>query len=322
MKKSYILAFAMSFFMLQAIAQAVPAPEENIPFLVTFGNKADISYGDDDFTQIFFFVIPKTHTQPIYLRVFDPDVGGKHDELNGSADTRTSFSIYGGKGCITNKDAQATDPVGNYRSGTLLKTKTFGEDSKYDNDWYSFGPLNPTEGELEEKFGGYVFKMIAQGTSGNDGNLYRYFMSTQEDENRSVEGGNAFTFEYCFRLHKGSEQVSHIYPYVDDKVISVRQSNFDWDDDGIIRIVSAARKGEKAYCLGDKKWASSSHKIYEEEKGKSLDVQFVKKEGSNSENNNIVFFITNQYGELLPFYTIPIGGVPVYKFKIKSRQRP
>jgi hypothetical protein len=320
MNKTYFLTFTFSLLMLRTFAQAVPAPEENIPFLVTFGNKAETSFGDDDFTQIFFFVIPKTHTAPIYLRVFDPDVGGKHDEMNSSADTKTTFSIYGGKGCISEKDAQATDPIGNYRSGTLLKTKTFGEDSKYDNDWYTFGPLNPSEGELEEKFGGYVFKMIAQGISGNDGNLYRYFMSTLENDNRPVEGGNAFTFEYCFRLHKGSDQISHIYPYVDDKVISVRQSNFDWDDDGIIRIVSASRKGEKAYCLGDKKWASSSHKIYPEEKGKSLDIQFVKKEGSSSENNNVVFFITNQYGELLPFYTIPIGGVPVYKYKIKTRQ--
>ena len=306
------------FFAGLTFAQPVPALEENIPFLVTFGNKADKSFGDDDFTQIFFFVVPKSHVQPIYLRVFDPDVGGQHDEMNSSADTKTTFSIYGGIGCITNKDARETDPVGNYKSGTLIKTKTFGADEQYDNTWFTFGPINPTEGELEEKYGGYVFKVIAQGISGNDGNLYRYFMSTLPDENKQVEGGNAFTFEYCFRLHKGSDQISHIYPYIDDAVISVRQSNFDWDDDGIIRIISVARKGEKAYCLGDKKWASSSHKIFPAEKGKSLDIQFVKKEGSTSENNNVVFYITNQYGEMLPFYTIPIGGVPVYKYTIKG----
>lgn len=319
--KNVLLLLVIGLWNFTLFGQPVPATEENIPFLVTFGNKAETSFGDDDFTQIFFFVIPKTHTQPIYLRVFDPDVGGQHDEMNGSADTKTTFSIYGGKGCISNKDARATNPVGEYKSGTLLKTKTFGVDNKYDNDWYTFGPLNPSEGELEERYGGYVFKMIAQGITGNDGNLYRYFMSTLENDNRSVEGGNAFTFEYCFRLHDGSSQVSHIYPYIDDKVISVRQSNFDWDNDGVIRVVSVARKGEKMYSLGDDKWASSSHKIYEAEKGKSLDVQFVKNPGSQSKNNNIVFFITNQYGEMLPFYTIPIGGIPVYKYQIKSREK-
>jgi hypothetical protein len=30
----------------------------------------------------------------------------------------------------------------------------------------------------------------------------------------------------------------------------------------------------------------------------------------------MVFYITNQYGELMPFYTVPIGGVPKYKYKI------
>ncbi len=317
----YLLATAISLLAFSLSAQSVPAAEENIPFLVTFGNKAEKSYGDDDFTQTFFFVVPQSHAQPIYIRVFDPNIGGKHDELNSSSDTKTSFTVYGGKGCISEKDARSTNPEGNFKSGTMLKTKTFDSDSKYDDTWYTFGPINPSEGELQTKYGGYVFKVIAQGTTGNDGNLYRYYLSTLADQNRSVEGGNAFTFEYCFRLHKSGNQISHIYPYIDDKVVSVRQSNFDWDDDGVIRIVSSARKGEKATCYGDNKWATSSHKIYESEKGKSLDIQFVKKAGSVSENNNVVFYITNQYGEMLPFYTIPIGGVPVYQFKINKREK-
>ncbi len=302
--------------------QPVPAAEENIPFLVTFGKNASTDFGDDDFTQVFFFVIPKTQIKPIYIRVFDPDIGGTNDEMNGGADTKTIFSVYGGYGCITDKDARSTSPTGNYKSGNLLKVKTFGEDSKYDNDWYTFGPFNPSEGELEPKYGGYVFKVIAQGISGNDGNLYRYYMSSTPDANRPVEGGNAFTFEYCFRLHASSSQVSHIYPYIDEAVISLKQSNFDWDDDGKIKIVSVAKKGTYAYASGDNKWASSSHKIDDAEKGKSLDIQFHKKDGTNSPNNNVVFYITNQYGEMLPFYTIPIGGVPVYnvKFNVKPKK--
>jgi len=61
----------------EAYTQSVPAKEENIPYLVTFGNKAETSYGDDDFTQVFFFSIPKYHKKPIYLRIYDPDVGGE-----------------------------------------------------------------------------------------------------------------------------------------------------------------------------------------------------------------------------------------------------
>lgn len=319
--RNIVLGITLSIFPLIVWAQPVPAAEENIPFLVTFGNKSNTDFGDDDFAQTFFFVIPKTQIKPIYIRIFDPEIGGKHDELNGAADTKTTFSVYGGKGCITNKDSRSTSPTGNFKSGNLLKLKTFGFETKYDNEWYTFGPFNPNEGELEEKYGGYVFKVIAEGISGNDGNLYRYFLSGSADENRQIEGGNSFTFEYSFRLHGSSSQVSHIYPYIDEAVIAVKQSNFDWDSDGNIKIISVAKKGEFAEASGDNQWASSSHKIVDEEKGKSLDIQFIKKPGSNSPNNNVVFYITNQYGEMLPFYTIPIGGVPVYKPKINSKPK-
>jgi hypothetical protein len=315
------LASILVVFPFFGFAQAVPAAEENIPFIVTFGNKSTTDFGDDDFAQIFFFVIPKTQLKPIYIRVFDPEIGGEHDEMNGVTDTKTTFSIYGGKGCITDKEARSTSPTGNFKSGTMLKIKTFDQDSKYDNDWYTFGPFNPNEGELEEKYGGFVFKVIAQGISGNDGNLYRYFMSSSPDDNRAVEGGNAFTFEYCFRMHENSSQISHIYPYIDEDVISIKQSNFDWDNDGKIKIVSVAKKGTYAFASDDNKWASSSHQIAEAEKGKSLDIQFIKKSGSVSQNNNVVFYITNQYGEMMPSFTIPIGGVPIYKLKIKAKPK-
>ncbi|MCK4751031.1 MAG: hypothetical protein KAT15_28425, partial [Bacteroidales bacterium] len=54
-------------------SQPAPAEEENIPHLVTFGGQAEKSWGDDDFCQIFFLKVPTSQTEPIYLRVFDPD---------------------------------------------------------------------------------------------------------------------------------------------------------------------------------------------------------------------------------------------------------
>ncbi|MFH2142049.1 MAG: hypothetical protein ABIJ97_06490, partial [Bacteroidota bacterium] len=52
--------------------QPIPAKEENIPFLVTFGGQSDKSWGDDDFCQTIFFVIPENYKNPFYIRVFDP----------------------------------------------------------------------------------------------------------------------------------------------------------------------------------------------------------------------------------------------------------
>ena len=301
-------------------SQPVPAGDENIPYLMTFGKNAETSWGDDDFSQTFFFLIPESFKEPIFIRVYDPDTGGEIDELNGTFNTKTTYSVYGGKSCYTDKDAQETDPKGNYKSGNLLATKTFGVNPRYDKNYYTFGPFNPTEGEYVAKFGGYFFKIIAEGVMGDDGNLYRYFLSTKYDQNKAVEGGNALAFEYSFRMHDDPNEVSHIYPFVDDRTITVRLSNFDWDGDGFIRTVSVARKGQLSKISYDDKWIQDEFKIFDEEKNTSLDIQFIKKKNPPVKNNNVVVNVRNQYNELLPFYVIPIGGVPKYKYNIAVKR--
>jgi hypothetical protein len=305
----------------KTVAQPVPAGDENIPYLMTFGNKAESSWGDDDFSQTFFFLIPETFKEPIFIRVFDPEIGGDVDEQNGEWDSRISFEIYGGTGSYTNKDAQETDPKGNYKSGNLLASKTFGVNPRYDNNWYTFGPFNPSEGEYVAKFSSYIIKIIAEGIDGNDGNLYRYFLSTSHSDNRPVEGGNAFAYEYSFRMHDDPNQISHIYPYVDDRTISVKLSNFDWDMDGFIRTVSVARRGQMSKISADDNWIEDEFKIFDEEKNTSLDIQFIKKKNPPVRNNNVVVNVRNQYNELLPFYVIPLGGVPKYKYNIAVKRQ-
>ena len=300
-------------------SQSAPAEEENIPHLVTFGAQSDRSWGDDDFCQIFFLQVPMSQTGPIYLRVFDPDTGGELDEGKGDFNTKVRFSVYGGAGCYSHPDAQGVDPVGNYKSGNLLASKSFGESNRYDNSWYTFGPFNPVEGEYVEKFDGRVFKVIAQGESGDDGNLYRYFLSTDSKANREVEGGNIFTFEYTFRLSNNQNNVSQIYPYIDDRTISVKVSNFDWDNDGYIRIVSVAKNGVLCPISGENNWVAKEFKTNEEESNTSMEIQFIKNRNLHVRNNNVVLKVENQYGEMLPFYVIPIGGIPVYRPKIQMR---
>jgi len=319
--KKIIFASLLLMAGFQLMAQPVPAEDENIPHLMTFGPKAETSWGDDDFSQTFFFVIPEEHTSPFFIRVFDPDVGGEVDEINGFWDTKVSYAIYGGEGAHSNEDAQGVDPVGNYRSGNLLAQKVFGENPRYDNNWYTFGPFNPTEGELVKKYGGYIFKMICEGVEGDDGNMYRYFVSTSPSENIRIEGGNAYAYEYSFRMHNDPNEVSHIYPYIDDRTISVEQKNFDWDNDGMIRVVSVARQGLLCKASGDDVWNQNQFKILDEEIGTSLDFQFIKRKNPPVKNNNVVISVKNQYGELLPFHTVPIGGVPKYKYSIGVKKK-
>jgi hypothetical protein len=300
-----------------AFSQQIPAVEENIPYLVTFGKGADKSWGDDDFSQTFFFVIPKFQVKPFYIRVFDPETSGTNDEKKTDYNTKTKFTVYGGKTCYTAKDVRNNNPVGNYRSGNLIYTKTFGGEDIYDEEWYTFGPFNPSEGEWVPEQNGYIFKIISEGISGDDGNLYRYFLSASPVENKPVEGSNAFTFEYTFRLSDNQSNVAHIYPFIEENVISISVSNFDFDSDGNINIISMAKKGELSTSSGDNVWATSNHKVVEKEKKTTLDVQFLKNKKVLIKNNNVSLYVLNQYGNALPIFTVPIGGSPGQNYKIQ-----
>jgi hypothetical protein len=314
--------FVLTLFVIGALivkAQPVPGADENIPFLVTFGSAGETAWGDNDFTQIIFFSIPKDITKPIYIRVFDPEVGGANDEQKGAWNTKMFYGIYGGKGACSNEDAQKANKGGKYDSGTLLSSKTFSTDANTDNKWHTFGPFNPSEGELLPDYGGNVFKIIIEGTSGDDGNMYRLFLSSSSTENKPVEGAFAFYFKYKFRMHDNVNEVSHIYPYLDHRVVAIRQANFDWDSDGMIRIISVAKNGEQMAVSGDDVWAESRHTITDAEKNTSLDIQMIKNKTAKIKNNNVVIFLENQFGELMPFYSVPIGGVPKYKHSINIR---
>ncbi len=300
-------------------AQPVPGKDENIPFLVTFGKEGKTSWGDANFYEIFFFTIPKDYTQPFYIRVFDPDCGGENDEIQGEFNTRTRFSVYGGKGVDPEKNEESKGLLKgeNYKTGNLLASKVFGNEAKYDNKYYTFGPFNPTEGDFNEKWNSYIFKIIAEGISGDDGNLYRYFLSSNQNNNIPIEGANAFTYSYTFRMWNDFRSVSHIYPYVDTGVVWIKQTNFDWDNDGTILVVSRYKQGVEVPVSGEDVDTSSRISIEPPEIGASLDFQFHKRQGELVKNNNVVITLQNQRGDGMKFFSSPIGGVPIYQPQIK-----
>lgn len=318
MKNKYIQGYLAATIFLLAVTlslsgQPVPGVDENIPYLMTFGRNGQTSWGDDDFSQTFFFTIPKDHKEPFYIRVFDPEIGGEHDELNGTWNTRMVYSLYGGAQCYTHPDAQTGDPTGNYKSGTLLASRAFGVDPAFDNKWYTFGPINPTEGEFYERYNSYIFKLICDGVSGDDGNCYRYFLSKDPNSNRAIEGANAFTFEYTFRMWNDTTNIMHIYPFVDSLTTSVQVKTFDWDSDGTAQVISEVRKGQLVKTSGEDHWEEDNIEVLQQEIGKSYDFKFIKRKDFLVRNNNVVVQIKNQRDETLKFYSSPIGGIPVYK---------
>jgi len=312
-KKQIVLIVIALSITQYTLAQEVPGEFEFIEFLSTFGAGAEPGWGDDDHVQTFFFIVPKSYVKPVYIRVYDPDTGGSHDEPNNEFNTKTKFSVYAGQGTHAHPDARKIDPVGNYKSGHLVQSKIFGNEAKYDKKWYTFGPFNPQEGEESDLLGGYVFKIITEGLIGDDGNLYKYFLSVNPDNNKEVEGSNAFTYEYSIRLPEPELVVTHLYPFIDDKVVSFTQHNFDFDGEGNIYIYSLAKNRHDGNISSHEKWAESTHMVADEEKNTTIDIQIVKVQKSR---NDMVLYLKNQYGDAIAFFSTPIGGPPKYKYKV------
>ena len=233
------------------------------------------------------------------------------------------FSVYGGLGVDPekNEESKGLVKVLNYKAGNLLASKVFGNESRYDNKYYTFGPFNPAEGDFNEKWNSYIFKIVCEGISGDDGNLYRYFLSCDPDNNLSIEGANAFTYVYTFRMWNDFKSVSHIYPYIDTGIVSIKQRNFDWDNDGTILVSSRYKYGISAPVSGQDNWVESVIPIEPQEIGSSLDFQFYKNQEKLVKNNNVVLTLQNQRGVALRFFSSPIGGVPIYQPGIKIQKK-
>jgi len=318
-----LLIFSATLTPDNIVGQAVPGKDENIPFLVNFGRNGETSWGDDDFYSLFFFTIPKDYNRQFYIKVFDPDCGGENDEIQGLFDSRTMFSVYGGKGVDPDKNlaSRGLKQGENYKQGNLLASRVFGNEPQYDNKYYSFGPFNPTEGDYNEKWKSYIFKIVCEGITGDDGNLYRYFLSRESKSELPIEGANAFTYEYTFRMWNDTKSVAHIYPYVDTGIVSIKQRNFDWDDDGTILVVSTYKQGIPVPISNEDDEKISIIPVEQAEIGKSLDFQFHKKKEFLVRNNNVVVSLENQRGDALQFFSSPIGGVPVYQPVMTIRQQ-
>ena len=313
-----ILIAALSCLFAIAYSQEMPSKGENLASLTTFGKAAPKYFGDDDHVQIFFVLIPKEYTKTAYLKVYDPEISGENDLDVGGFNTSTKFSIYGGKSCYSEKAARQINPKGNFKSGTLVLSKTFKNESEYNEKWINLATLNPKEGEYVEEFKGYVFKIVAEGLSGNDGNSYKYFLSSSENSNLEVPGGNGFTYEYSFRLKYEGNSIAHVYPYVDDKVDYIVQYNFDFDRDGTIQVYSSKKNGHVQLPSGDNEWNSSKIVIQKEERNNCIDIQLTK--GSEG-TNDMVFYALNQYNEPVPFFASPIGGTPKYIYSINVKKK-
>ena len=193
-----------------AQAQA-PVAEEGL--LVVYGRLAASREGDVDHREQIFFSLPADLADRVYLRLFDPEVGGDGDFIyGGSWDSETTFRLFGGAGAFT--AAELPEPVADGARaarvgyvpvagpGKLLQEKSWGNDPATDGRWVTLTALRARQGEVVGDRA--YFRLDIQGTEGNDGNSYSLGVSLARDRARPPEGLEIFAFRPTVRWAAGN----------------------------------------------------------------------------------------------------------------------
>lgn len=310
--KSINLLILYMCSLLSFFSQGIPTKESNIDYIVTYGKEASNSLGDDDNSQVFFITLPTSYINKFYVRVYSPGANSKID-VKASNNSVFEFLVYGGDS-VFNEASRNHNPIIGYDKGDLLESEKF--DKEADTSWVSLGPFNPRDGGVFVSSSGTkqrIFKIICRGLSGNDGNLYRLFISAERDRNVEITGGNSFTYEYSFRMKSIKGSQCYFFPFIDSDTKAIKQNNFDFDGDGSIRLYTIKKRGMLLSTSGDAKWASNTVSVLKEERNKTGEIVFLKK---GNWHNDVTFYLLNQYEKTVPFYTIPIGKRPLKSKKI------
>ena len=200
--------------------------------LMTFGLDADPAKGDDDFQEDVVIRVPKTISQPLYLRIFDPDVGGAEDEPSGPWNTRTRFALFGGDVSPGAPDpgagaAPASSSAGAAPGRPPLAEAVFGADPMTDGEWYTLGSFTPEQGEAVD--GSYVFTFLAEGLAGDDGNLYDVAVSTDPRINTPPPGVVLSSRGPTISIPPGRHRYAEVRFTVPSGTTGLTIRNFDLD---------------------------------------------------------------------------------------------
>jgi hypothetical protein len=200
-----------------------PATTLESGYLVTIGREVVFTaqQGDDDSLQELYIEIPGNTPGPVYIRVFDPDCGGALDIQAGLYwNTPFTYVIAGG----------ASIP---------LATRTFTEDLSTDGAWYSFGPFAVSDGEARADRRVFKLSVIAgpeppfgENAFEADTNLYNVMVTSDGASTSPVPESRIFAYAWTFLIPETEwAEPPRVFPWVDVRVTTVVQHNFDYDND-------------------------------------------------------------------------------------------
>ncbi len=194
---SLVLVFGMS---VAAHAYEIPSQDSKGKFFYIFGPQGEVLDGKETDEVNFYVDVPADTTEPVTIKVYDPDTGGEYD-AGTVGETEMEFSVSG---------------------SSALDKQTFGGEPDYDNKWFQFGPYSVDKGE---KVGNKSrFNVKVKSLRGDGINLFA--LSIRPDSSDS------FSDKFTFRLLPKTGSRITFYPEVPAGISKLIVRNFDLDAEG------------------------------------------------------------------------------------------
>jgi PKD repeat protein len=275
----------------------------DLPLLVTYGLEAPSREGDPTHRQVIYIELPDSLTERVYLRVFDPDVGGDHDLMYGAPNSQTRFALFGGDGAYAGDDATGRgNSDAEISGGRLLAEKTFGDDPRTDGQWITIALITPSDGE--KRGDKRVFRLLVDGIAGNDANLYGIALSLRERRVMPPEGARFYSYAPTIRVPNRST-LTELRFQVPDTETGLRIDNFDAAHGRLF--LSTAFRSVRLKPSGQDQWRSETVELQPEERGQPAAITL---QGGREIPNDATFYITVKADHLLPLELPPFNWIP------------
>lgn len=292
-------------------SQEIPSKIENLEGFVVYGKAAQPPGGADQYQQHIYLKVPTDYQGKVVIRIFDPETGGQNDIMKGEQNTEFSYTLYGGEGTFWDGDLNNQRATG---KGSILEKVVLGPESAGDNSYITLFSVDSREGEYVPEFDSWIFRFECQGQDGDDGNVFKVFLSTDSNRNTPIEGSNSFRYVNSCILHDAPE-TGHLFPYMESTF-----QNVEGEIQGLVPgqnliMVSRDRRGQRLWPTspGDD---DITFTVMDEEIGVSLDFQLPgRRMGLSSGKQSICISLTSQSETYVKFYSEPIGGVPMFRYE-------
>jgi large repetitive protein len=177
---------------------------EQSALMNVFGPRAPILGGRFN-TQVIWFSVPAARTSRTFVQIFDADCGGRWDLVRGSANTKTTFSLFAAPDATdesTVRTALASGKSTVASLGTPIAQLTAAQEAIYDSRWHALAGITAAQGRTEGS--NALFVLVIQSTAGNGTNRFDVALSSESKLPRAIPGTTMWVHEAAFRLRTPS----------------------------------------------------------------------------------------------------------------------